>query len=393
MLPDGTIDTQQIWKRFRSDRRRSLLRDEVERLRARRRGEESGWRWVLRDINLHVDPGESVSLIGVNGSGKSTLLKVLTRVMYPHAGTVQVTGRVGALIEVRAGIHPDLSGRENIFLYGSLLGLPRREVAARFDEIVDFAEISEAVDRQVKYYSSGMQMRLGFAVAAFLEPHVLLVDEVLAVGDASFQQKCLNRMRQVLADGTTLVFVSHDLAAVEATCARGVWLEQGVVRADGPVHDVVSAYRSSIEEAAETSALHVDGLIRVVKAKASGPGDTVARTSQPLDIELVLETATDRPTQLFIGVSNGPATPVFVVRRDLQLQPGETAVHCRIDHLPLPHGRYYVWLGASHRKVELLPWHPATRFDVMGPELQQAPRGIVRPAPVHVDAAWSAELR
>lgn len=390
MSPESqpAIVAEHVWKRFRADRRRMLLRDEVDRLRRIRRGEASrGHRWVLRDVNVRVDPGESVGFVGVNGSGKSTLLKLFCRVMYPYAGTVTTRGRVGALIEVRAGIHPDLSGRENVYLYGSLLGLPRREVTRRFDEIVAFAEVAEAIDRQVKFYSSGMQMRLGFAVAAFLDPDVLLVDEVLAVGDASFQQKCLDRMRQVLADGTTLVFVSHDLAAVEATCGRALWLDAGVIQRDGPVREVVDAYRSFIEEAAELSSA-VDGPLRLVKAQVCGPDGGAPRTSAPLFAKLVVDCPWHTPANVFLGVSHGPATPIFVQRRDLQLTPGETAVTCAMEHLPLPRGRYFLWAGVFDKKRDLLPWHPVARFDVSGPDLQDAPRAIVRLAPLHVDAAW-----
>src|SRR4051812_26213475 len=289
MLPEGTLVAENLWKQFRADRRRMLLRDEMERLvRSRSQGVKERHRWVLRDVNVTAQPGESIGLIGSNGSGKSTLLKLFTRVMYPHTGQVTAQGRVGALIEVRAGIQPDLTGRENIFLYGSLLGLGRRNVARRFDEIVDFAEVQDAVDRQVKFYSSGMQMRLGFAVAAFLEPDILLVDEVLAVGDASFQQKCLNRMRTVLANGTTLVFVSHDLAAVEATCSRAVWLDNGVLRSDGPVREVLARYRAAIEETAACES-PVDSPVRLVKAQASGPSGSVAKTSGRLSLSAVLE--------------------------------------------------------------------------------------------------------
>ena len=214
--PAGAIAVDRIWKRFRADRNRPVFRDEIGRLAdsIRGRGNSRHWRWALRDVNLDIQPGESVGLFGANGSGKSTLLKILTRVMYPTAGWLQISGRVGALIEIRAGVHPDLTGRENIYLYGSIMGLQRNEIDRRFDEIVAFAELSDALDRQLKYYSSGMAMRLGFAVAAFLQPDVLLVDEVLAVGDAAFQQKCLERMRSVLQEGTTLIFVSHDLASV-----------------------------------------------------------------------------------------------------------------------------------------------------------------------------------
>jgi ABC-type polysaccharide/polyol phosphate transport system ATPase subunit len=393
MLPDGIIRTVHVWKRFRADRRRMLLRDEVQRLSRRLRGESAGWRWALRDVDLDIEPGESVGLVGANGSGKTTLLKILSEVMYPYAGRVDVRGRVGALIEVRQGIHPDLTGRENVYITGSLLGLRRKEVASRFDEIVAFAELDEAIDRQVKFYSSGMQMRLGFAVAAFLEPDVLLVDEALAVGDAAFQQKCLERMRQVLSHGTTLILVSHDLAAIEATCSRGVWLNQGIVEANGPIRDVLTEYRRSIEEAAE-SLTSVSGLVRLAKADISSNGALSPRTNGPLDIRMVVESPKARTGRVFVGVSEGPAAPVFILRRDLHLIPGETEVRCSVARLPLPRGRFYMWTGIyDNLGHELLPWHPAGRFDVVGPELDEAPRAIARLAPVYVDAAWSVEAR
>jgi ABC-type polysaccharide/polyol phosphate transport system ATPase subunit len=392
MLPSGSISATHVWKRFHADRRRKLLRDQVHHLSARLLGGGGrGWRWALRDVELVAAPGESIGLIGSNGSGKSTLLKILTRVMYPHTGSVQVVGRVGALIEVRAGIHPDLTGRENIQLYGTLLGLGRRRIRERFDEIVAFAELDDAIARQLKFYSRGMQMRLGFAVAAFLEPDILLVDEVLAVGDASFQQRCLERMRAVLNQGTTLVFVSHDLAAVEATCSRGVWLHQGVLQSEGPVRDVVNAYRQSIEAAAESTA-EVTGELRLIKAEVSGPGGSTPRTQEVLNVQLVVESPGVRSGRLYIGVSEGPATPIFVLRRDIQLAVGETKARCAIRSLPLPRGRFYLWVGIFEGgKRDPLPWHPASRFEVAGPNLDAAPRGIVALAPVHVDAAWEVE--
>lgn len=387
MLPKGTIAANRVWKRFRADRQRWLLRDEVERLAARFRGnEERGWRWALRDVGLSAEPGDSIGLVGDNGSGKSTFLKILTGVMYPYAGTVRVEGRVGALIEVRAGIHPELTGRENIYLYGSLLGLSRRNVARQFDEIVAFAEVGAAIDRQVKFYSTGMQMRVGFAVAAFLEPDALLVDEVLAVGDASFQQRCLDRMRWMLNQGTTLVFVSHDLAAVEATCSRSVWLSDGAVEADGPSAQVLAAYRRSIEEAAE-SLPTVDGLVRIEKVIIGSLNGGVPRSHGPLDVELALESTETRPVALCLGISEGPATPIFLVRRELLLNSGHTLARCTIPNLPLPGGRYYLW-AAAFEHTDLMPWHPIAQFDVVGPELDPAPLAVVRLAPVHVDAAW-----
>ena len=394
MLRSGEIHADHVWKRFKSDRQRMLLRDQVDRLAARMKGEsDTRYRMVLRDINFRAEPGEAVGLVGANGSGKSTLLKILTRVMYPYAGSVAVAGRVGALIEVRAGISPDLTGRENIFVYGSLLGLPRREVARRFDEIVEFAEIPEAIDRQVKFYSSSMQMRLGFAVAAFLEPDVLLVDEVLAVGDASFQQKCLQRMREVLASGTTLVFVSHDLAAVEATCSRGIWLDQGVVQTDGPVSDVLASYRLAVEEQAELNGPTNGGLLNLLKAEVRGPNNRVPGTGKTMTATLVIETPIATPANIVIGVSQGTATPIFVVRRDQQLAAGETEINCDMDHLPLPRGNYCLWVGAFDKKRDLLSWHPARRFEVSGPAAQQVPKAIVRLAPLHIDSKWRVHKR
>ena len=395
MLPDGTIAAHHVWKRFHADRRqRMLLRDELERLRSRLGGRpQDRWRWALRDVDFLVEPGESVGLVGVNGSGKSTLLKILTRVMFPYAGRLEVAGRVGALIEVRAGIHPDLTGRENIYLYGSLLGLKRRTVARRFDSIVSFAELERAVDRQVKFYSSGMQMRLGFAVAAFLEPHVLLVDEVLAVGDSTFQQKCLDRMRDVLAQGTTLVFVSHDLAAVEATCERGVWLHDGVVAEDGPVRQVLGEYRQAIEESAEAAPAPT-GPVRLLKAAASGERDQVPTTQAPFQATLVFESDQAQTANLCVGVSEGPATPIFVIRRDLHLTAGETEARMSLPYLPLPRGRFYLWAAVVDKDGDdLLSWHPAIHFDVVGPDLDPAPRAVVRLAPLHVDASITVEHR
>jgi ABC-type polysaccharide/polyol phosphate transport system ATPase subunit len=393
MLPEGSIAATHIWKRFRSDRARRLLRDRVENwnenLVPKRRALR--WRWALRDVNLVAAPGESVGLIGVNGSGKSTLLKILTRVMYPYAGSVNVVGRVGALIEVRAGIHPDLTGKENVFLYGTLIGLGRHEIGRLFDDIVDFAGLADAIDRPVKFYSSGMQLRLGFAVSAFLQPNVLLVDEVLAVGDASFQQRCLDKMRAVLAQGTTLVFVSHDLAAVEAVCGRTIWLDNGLVRADGATRDVLSGYRNSIRENAEIASPQ-DGPIRVITVDVAGPNNGVPKSQQSLDISINLESTVSQHVQVCVGVSEGLATPVLAFRRELHLTSGALKLTCYIPRLPLPKGRFCVWVGVlDRRNADLIQWHPTAYFDVYGPALDPTPRGVLRLAPVHADCQWQMQ--
>jgi ABC-2 type transport system ATP-binding protein len=388
MLPSGALAAEQVWKRFRADRQRMLLRDQVERVWSRVRGNgDRGWRWALRDVTLKAEPGESIGLVGVNGSGKTTLLKILTRVMYPYAGSVEVGGRVGALIEVRSGIHPDLTGRENTYLYGSILGLRRKQVAQRFDDIVGFAQLEDAIDRQVKFYSSGMQMRLGFAIAAFLEPDVLLVDEALAVGDTAFQQRCLDRMQYQLAQGTTLVFVSHDLAAVEATCSRGLWLREGRVVADGPAREVLGQYRRSIEQAAATED-PLTGVVRILKSEVEAVGSQIARTQEPVEVRMVVESPDPHPATIYVGFSEGPASPIFTLNRDVPLRVGQTEVRCTIPRLPLPRGRFYVWIGIfdpKHR--ELLLWHPREELEVTGPDVFPPP-GIVRVAPIHVEAEW-----
>jgi ABC-type polysaccharide/polyol phosphate transport system ATPase subunit len=389
----GEVVAEQIWKRFRADRHRLLFRDHVERLQRRitsRADDDRDYRWALRDVTVTAAPGDSVGLIGSNGSGKTTMLRLLARVMYPYAGSITAAGRVGALIEVRAGIHPDLSGGENVYLYGSLLGLRRQEVAKRFDDIVSFAELEGAIDRQVKYYSSGMQMRLGFAIAAFLEPDILLVDEVLAVGDTSFQQKCLDRMRWVLGQGTTVVFVSHDLQAVESICERAVWLRDGVVESEGPVRDVLGAYRRTVEEAAQISAPSF-GFMRVVKTEVRGVGGAAPRTQEPLEIRLVVETPEERFANIHLGVSEGPATPIFVLGHEARLPAGETELRCSVPHLPLPRGRFYLWLGVFEHNGDLLPWHPVSQFSVHGPDLAPTPLGVVRLAPVELAPTWKVE--
>jgi len=389
MSSEGSLTATSLWKRFRSDRGRNMLKDSVERAQRRLRGQTEGdWRWVLLDVDVAIAPGEAVALLGTNGSGKSTLLKVLNGVMQPYAGRVDVRGRVGALIDVRGGIHPDLTGRENVYLYGSLVGLTRREVAERFDEIVAFAELEHAVDRQVKFYSTGMQMRLGFAVASHVDPDILLVDEVLAVGDATFQQKCLDRIGLVLRRGTTLVFVSHDLAAVEATCDRGVWLDEGVVAADGPVREALAAYRTHVES--EVQIVAAEGPIQLRKASVTGVGG-LPTTDAPLDVTLSFEADIATTCRLSVGLTEGGATPIFVVSDEVRLESGATTVRCRLPHLPVPRGRYFCWLAVLEAGREVITWQPVASVDVGGPDLDPAPRAVVRLAPVHVPSRWEVE--
>src|SRR5580658_8152102 len=209
--------------------------------------------WALRDVSLQVQQGEVIGIVGRNGSGKTTLLKILSRVTRPTTGFFEVHGRMGTLLEVGTGFHPELTGRENVFLSGAILGMSKREMDRKFDEMVAFAEVEKFIDTPLKHYSTGMQMRLAFAVAAHLEPEILLVDEVLAVGDIEFQKKCLGKMQDIARHGRTILFVSHNTVAMQSLCERAIWLEQGSVVQDGRAATVITKYLSENIKLPDTS--------------------------------------------------------------------------------------------------------------------------------------------
>jgi len=248
------IDAKNLGKQYRIGAQRAKyksLRDEItrgaaslaSRLRHPRANRNSqNYFWALRDISFEILRGETVGVIGRNGSGKSTLLKLISGITYPSAGYATIRGRVGSLLEVGTGFHPELTGRENIYLNGAIIGMKKVEIDRKFDDIVSFAEISRFLDTPVKHYSSGMYVRLAFAVAAHLEPEILLVDEVLAVGDAAFQKKCLGKMEGVVQEGRTILFVSHNMSAVKQLCTRGILLNSGTVAYDGSIDEAVEQY-------------------------------------------------------------------------------------------------------------------------------------------------------
>src|SRR5579862_2631619 len=209
--------------------------------------------WALNDVSLQVVEGEVLGLIGRNGSGKTTLLKILSRITRPTSGWAEIHGRVGSLLEVGTGFHPELTGRENAYLSGAILGMGRQEIARKFDKIVAFAELEKFIDTPVKHYSSGMTVRLAFAVAAHIEPEILLVDEVLAVGDIKFQQRCLGKMGEVARTGRTIVLVSHQLNQIRRLCRLAIWLDAGQIRQAGPAAEVVTAYESEMSGGLENS--------------------------------------------------------------------------------------------------------------------------------------------
>ncbi len=309
--------------------------------------------WALRDVTFDVPHGQVVGVIGRNGAGKSTLLKVLSRITEPTAGRVEVRGRIGSLLEVGTGFHAELSGRDNIYMNGAILGMRRAEIRRNFDAIVAFAEVERFIDTPVKHYSSGMYLRLAFAVAAHLDPEILLVDEVLAVGDAGFQRKCLGKMGEVAGSGRTVLFVSHNMAAVEKLCSRVMLFAGGELAADGPSADVVRRYIASFEQAAE-GALDVSGrrssatVAKVVDAWFEIDG---ARTrtflwgsrvdvflqievfhEEVFGIELVLRQADDIP------VAFGPSG--FASDWQVRGKPGMLLVKATLPPLELAAGNY-----------------------------------------------------
>ena len=326
--------------------------------------------WALRDISLQVPRGASLGIIGRNGAGKSTLFKLLAGITAPSRGRIVIDGRVAALIEVGSGFHQELTGRENVFLSGAILGMRRREIAAKLDRIIAFAGVERFIDTPVKWYSSGMYVRLGFAIAAHLEPDVLLVDEVLAVGDAEFQVKCLERIRQMQAQGTTNLFISHDLSAVERLCDRAVLLEGGAIVESGPARDVVASYHRRLT---------------VAPAAPDQPGD--APDSGAVLTNLTVH-ETERPTALTLRTGKAVAVSIrFAATRPLSnvefelryysadgktclvaprtgergerldVEPPGGVIDFTCDSLPLKPGAYY--LGAIVRDLvtmKVLAW-------------------------------------
>lgn len=223
--------------------------------------------WALKDISFDAEKGDVIGIIGKNGAGKSTLLKILSKITQPTTGRIEIVGRVASLLEVGTGFHPELTGRENIYLNGTLLGMTRKEVAEKLDEIIEFSGVVKFIDTPVKHYSSGMYVRLAFSVAAHLEPEILIIDEVLAVGDAEFQKKCLGKMGEVAGEGRTVLFVSHNLSSVKQLCTKGVYLEAGRIKKTGSLKEVIAAYQSSSDSNVSYSNLECNKEIYLSKAE------------------------------------------------------------------------------------------------------------------------------
>ena len=338
--------------------------------------------WALKDTSFDVQPGEVVGLIGRNGAGKSTLLKILSEITYPTEGRVEIRGRVGSLLEIGTGFHPELTGRENIFLNGAILGMTRAEIKRKFDEIVAFAEVDKFIDTPVKRYSSGMYVRLAFAVAAHLEPEILLVDEVLAVGDAQFQKKCLGKMSDVAhGEGRTILFVSHNMAAIESLCDRCILLQGGTLGSDGPTDQVIARYQTLMSSAiAETIDLtnhsgrrrnSISMMTRATLLSASGEPATTIRMGEGLAVRVDFSFSA-KPVRPVLGLALKTSIGAHVFSVDNRFVGGfsfnealrEGTITCSFDHLPLLAGKYVIdlYFGDEHQSLDAV--FDAIQFDV-----------------------------
>ena len=351
--------------------------------------------WVLRDIDFAVPPGEVVGIVGHNGAGKSTLLKVLSRITRPTEGRALMRGRVGSLLEVGSGFHPELTGAENIRLNGAILGMRRAEIDRRFDEIVEFSGVERFLSTPVKRYSTGMYMRLAFAVAAHLEPEILVVDEVLAVGDAEFQRKCLGRMRELAGGhGRTVLFVSHNLDAVAQLCQRTLWLDGGRLRADGATAPVVDQYLAAhaavsgagrwIDVADATRAGTGDA--RITRLRYGGGNGAVPVVGGPLevDLEVVVGSAPVAVGSLAVFVSTLGGTKLLnadpVIGRDvvMTLEPGRHALRITVPALHVTSGTYRLGLWMA-RGRDTRSWSVLDHVEVAADLVVDEPDGRTRP--------------
>jgi lipopolysaccharide transport system ATP-binding protein len=397
------ITFDQVSKRFvlHKDRQDTIQGRFAGMLRQRAPGEEF---WALRDVSFSVAKGESLGLVGHNGAGKSTALKLMTRILEPTSGRVELNGRVAALLELGSGFHPDLSGRENVFLNGSLLGFGRREMQAKLPEIVDFAEIGDFIDMEVKHYSSGMYTRLAFAVATAVDPDILITDEVLAVGDESFQRKCMDRIYRFRQQGKTIIFVSHALETVRGLCDHAVWLDHGQARLVGSAGEVIDAYLADVNQREQARAAEQNGSadsangrrhgtreIEIVVVELLGEGmrpQSVFQTRAPLTLRIhyIAHQPISRPV---FGVAlhhengfwiNGPNTRFDNVDIPDLVGPGYVDYH--IPVLPLLAGRYQISAAVvDHTLLHTYDHHNRMyRLIVQSTELNERYGAIAIPA-------------
>ncbi len=326
--------------------------------------------WALRDLSFDIYEGEVVGIIGRNGAGKSTLLKILSEITDPTEGEVHLSGRVSSLLEVGTGFHPELSGRENVYLNGAILGMSRAEIRQKFDEIVAFAEVERFLDTPVKRYSSGMFVRLAFAVAAHLEPEILLVDEVLAVGDVGFQRKCLGKLEEIASSGRTVLFVSHNMGTVETLTQRAICLEEGRIMAEGESRSTIRRYLDFIESSVLSEEHQHDKLLRI-RLMRDGEPATAVRMGDPLTFEITYNLPeTLRNPVIGIGICNEQNVRVFSLsmwydgERITELA-GRGTILCDAGDVPLNQGIYFVKLVLTQDRRDIDVSDPALRFEVV----------------------------
>jgi len=393
----GEIRADAVSRRFRVHARQARTLKELFVLRGRTQPTDV---WALRDVSVDVEPGEAVGLIGRNGSGKSTLLRLVAGIIRPTSGTIAVGGRIGSLLELGAGFHPDFSGRENVFLNGSMYGLRRAEIRERFDEIVSFAELEDSIDRPVRTYSSGMYMRLGFAIAAHLDADVLLLDEVFAVGDEAFQRKCFGKIFEFKQRGGTIVFVSHDATQVERLCERAVLLRDGRKEFDGPTHEAVVHYRRVLAfdaDPAERSAGLREwgtGEAEITAARLVGSEGEERRqflAGEPLSLRLRIQAQAGLGApRLQLELRDDAGLLVASDALDTATLgwgdgQGECALRYNVDSLPLSSGRFHLRLGLTDPSGDrLLHWLDDALTFVVYPDGEQG--GVVR-----LEGSWVLE--
>jgi ABC-type polysaccharide/polyol phosphate transport system ATPase subunit len=353
----GTIEIDDVARRFRVYPKQARTLKDLVVARGRTGGRDV---WALRDVSANIEPGEAVGLIGRNGSGKTTLLRLVAGIIKPTRGRIASAGRIGSLLELGAGFHPEFTGRENVYLNGSIHGLKRRQITEQMDEIVAFAELEQFIELPVRMYSSGMYMRLGFAVAAHLEADILLLDEVFAVGDQEFQRKCFKRISDFKQGGGTIVFVSHDAAAVERLCERAVLLRGGEVEFDGPTRDALARYHALLaaerdpEERRAGLSEWGSGEARIVEARLEGPdGEPRMQflAGEPLRAVLRVAAATALPPPRLSFELRDDAGQLLAAGTQDTAElgwddaPGETAFRFDVDELPLADGRFHLRFG------------------------------------------------
>ena len=334
--------------------------------------------WALRDVSFEVRRGEVVGIVGHNGAGKSTMLKLLSRITLPTEGTIKMRGKISSLLEVGTGFHPELTGRENIYLNGAILGMRKTEVNAKLDEIIAFSGIQHHIDTPVKRYSSGMRVRLGFAVAAHLEPEILIVDEVLSVGDAEFQRKSMGKMKDSAASGRTVIFVSHNMTAMRALCERVIWLEHGRVRMSGPTEEVVAAYQANYNQVTteRTWAVHeapgnTVAHLRHVRACPASGGE-IFQWGDAVDIEVHVDKHDPGPINVTLQVVNSDDLVVFTTglaesNPDMLQGTGSKMVACRFPPHLFNAGEFRLNIGVISNKDSSFQESQAVAFTVVEP--------------------------